>query len=65
MVIRLSLIHICQFLKGKLGVRSLVERVENILHQEPYESIRGFCRREYTKEAQELAGFVEKEAEQE
>lgn len=54
-----------QFLKGELGVRSLVERVENILHQEPYESIRGFCRREYTKEAQELAGFVEKEEEQE
>ena len=53
-----------QFLKGELGVRSLVERVENILHQEPYESIRGFCRREYTKEAQELAGFVEKEEEQ-
>ncbi len=54
-----------QFLKGELGVRSLVERVENILHQEPYESIRGFCRQEYTKEAQELAGFVEKEEEQE
>ena len=53
-----------QFLKGELGVRSLVERVENILHQEPYESIRGFCRQEYTKEAQELAGFVEKEEEQ-
>ena len=54
-----------QFLKGELGVRSLVERVENILHQEPYESIRGFCRQEYTKEAQELAGLVEKEEEQE
>ena len=54
-----------QFLKGELGVRSLVERVENILHQEPYKSIRGFCRQEYTKEAQELAGFVEKEEEQE
>ena len=53
-----------QFLKGELGVRSLVERVENILHQEPYESIRCFCRQEYTKDAQELAGFVEKEEEQ-
>ena len=48
-----------------LNIRSLVERVENILHQEPYESIRGFCRQEYTKEAQESAGFVEKEEEQE
>ena len=46
-------------------MRYLVELVEHILQQDPYESIRGFCRQEYTKEAQELAGFVEKEEEQE
>ena len=50
-----------QFLKGEIGVGTLVRRVEGLLHQEPYASIRGFCRREYTKEAQELAGLLEKE----
>ena len=46
-------------------MRSLVERVENILHQEPYEKYPRLLRQEYTKEAQELAGLVEKEEEQE
>lgn len=50
-----------QFLKGKLGVRTLVNRVEEILRQEPYENIARFCEREYTQEGRELAGLPEEE----
>ena len=50
-----------QFLKGELGVRTLVNRVEDILRQEPYENIARFCKHEYTREGRELAGLLEEE----
>ena len=46
--------------EGELGVRSLVERVENILHQEPYESIPRLLPAGIHKRGPGIGRFVEK-----
>lgn len=47
-----------QCMKGDISVGTLIQRVENILGQTPYQAIYHFCQKEYTKEGLTLSGLT-------